>query len=76
MKIFVYEAWDCIKSKIVECESLEKCCDDLLETEKFYNWLPSLIVSKPEYYIKTHMNLPGDCADCDYVVMIYNNYIE
>ena len=60
------------EGEIRECESLESCCESLLDTEDFNGFVPELVVSKPD------MESPLDekSKSCKWCIEIYDNYRE
>ena len=58
------------EGEIRECESLESCCESLLDTEDFNGFVPELVISKPD------MESPLDekSKSCKWCIEIYDNY--
>jgi len=73
MKLYVTAASDLCGS-VVECESIEKYFDDVASTYDFGDWPPKIIVSDPKRYGR--YTCPEEAKRCDYIVMIYDSWIE
>jgi len=60
------------EGEIRECESLESCCESLLDTEDFNGFVPELVISKPD------MDSPLDekSKSCKWCIEIYDDYRE
>ena len=72
MKIYVDKASDAWgKGKVKDYPDLQSCINELLETEDFGRFEPSIIVSKADDMTE------DECGEkCEYKVTIYDDYIE
>lgn len=76
MKLYVKAASDpCgTEGRIIECESLEKYFDEVASTHDFGDWIPEIIVSDPKRYGR--YTCPEAAKGCDYIIEIYDDWIE
>ena len=81
MKFYVEKASDICFGTVMEFQGLEECCNFLMD-----NWnrdwdngeflLPELIISRPKDYKSRKYIPPEATVGCDYIVLVYNSWIE
>ena len=79
MKFYVEKASDFRPGTVMEFQGLEECCNFLMDN---YDWgngvfrLPQLIISRPGDYKSKKYIQPVGSKDCDYIVFVYDSWIE
>jgi len=79
MKFYVEKASDFRPGTVMEFQGLEECCNFLMDN---CNWsdgefrLPQLIISRPGDYKSKKYIQPVGSKDCDYIVLVYDSWIE
>lgn len=80
MKFYVEKASDFRPGTVMEFQGLEECCNFLMDNWDFVDdgefRLPQLIISRPKDYKSKNYIQPEGSEGCDYIVCVYDSWIE